>query len=103
MKIARDSAVFIEGSAEDVFVDIQIGIGLVVLVTLAFLLSIRATIIVAIAMPTSLISTFFAFYVADFTINMMTLMALSMAVRSEERRVGKECVGTCRSRLPPYH
>lgn len=80
MKIARDSAKFIEGSAEDVFVDIQIGIGLVVLVTLAFLLSIRATIIVAIAMPTSLISTFFAFYVADFTINMMTLMALSMAV-----------------------
>lgn len=80
MKIARDSAVFIEGSAEDVFVDIQIGIGLVVLVTLAFLLSFRATLIVAIAMPTSLISTFFAFYVADFTINMMTLMALSMAV-----------------------
>ena len=80
MKIARDSAKFIEGSAEDVFTDIQIGIGLVVLVTLAFLLSIRATIIVAIAMPTSLISTFFAFYMAGFTINMMTLMALSMAV-----------------------
>ncbi|MCE9650521.1 MAG: efflux RND transporter permease subunit [Parvibaculum sp.] len=80
MKIARDSAKFIEGSAEDVFVDIQIGIGLVVMVTLAFLLSLRATIIVAIAMPTSLIATFFAFYVADFTINMMTLMALSMAV-----------------------
>ncbi|MFZ3033659.1 MAG: efflux RND transporter permease subunit [Parvibaculum sp.] len=80
MKIARDSATFIEGSAEDVFTDIQIGIVLVVLVTLAFLLSIRATLIVAIAMPTSLISTFFAFYMAGFTINMMTLMALSMAV-----------------------
>src|SRR3546814_18839563 len=26
-----------------------------------------------------------------------------MAVRSEERRVGKECVSTCRSRCPPYH
>jgi HAE1 family hydrophobic/amphiphilic exporter-1 len=80
MKIARDSAKFIEGSAEDVFVDIQIGIALVVFVTLAFLLSFRATLIVAIAMPTSLVSTFFAFYVADFTINMMTLMAMSMAV-----------------------
>ncbi|MDO8422405.1 MAG: efflux RND transporter permease subunit [Parvibaculum sp.] len=80
MKIARDSALFIEGSAEDVFVDIQIGITLVVFVTLAFLLSLRATLIVAIAMPTSLVSTFFAFYVADFTINMMTLMAMSMAV-----------------------
>ena len=80
MKIARDSATFIEGSAEDVFTDIKIGIGLVVIVTLAFLLSLRATVIVAIAMPTSLISTFFAFYMAGFTINMMTLMALSMAV-----------------------
>ncbi|MGV8996451.1 MAG: efflux RND transporter permease subunit [Parvibaculaceae bacterium] len=80
MKIARDSALFIEGSAEDVFVDIQIGIALVVIVTLGFLLSLRATMIVAIAMPTSLISTFFAFYMAGFTINMMTLMALSMAV-----------------------
>src|SRR3546814_18503299 len=27
----------------------------------------------------------------------------SMADRSEERRVGKECVSTCRSRWPPYH
>ncbi|HAC59522.1 MAG TPA: AcrB/AcrD/AcrF family protein, partial [Rhodobiaceae bacterium] len=77
---ARDTAVFIEGSADDVFFDIQLGIVLVVLVTLAFLLSVRATLIVAIAMPTSLIATFFAFYVADFTINLMTLMALSLAV-----------------------
>ncbi|MDP1627557.1 efflux RND transporter permease subunit [Parvibaculum sp.] len=80
MKTARDTAVFIEGSADDVFFDIQLGIVLVVLVTLAFLLSVRATLIVAVAMPTSLIATFFAFYVADFTINMMTLMALSLAV-----------------------
>src|SRR3546814_977789 len=29
--------------------------------------------------------------------------ALSSAVRSEERRVGKECVSTCRSRWSPYH
>jgi HAE1 family hydrophobic/amphiphilic exporter-1 len=80
IRTARDTAVFIEGSADDVFFDIQIGIVLVVLVTLAFLLSVRATLIVAIAMPTSLISTFFAFYMADFTINLMTLMALSLAV-----------------------
>lgn len=80
IRTARDTAVFIEGSAEDVFFDIQLGIVLVVLVTLAFLLSVRATLIVAIAMPTSLISTFFAFYIADFTINLMTLMALSLAV-----------------------
>lgn len=80
IQTARDTAVFIEGSAEDVFFDIQLGIVLVVLVTLAFLLSVRATLIVAIAMPTSLIATFFAFYIMDFTINMMTLMAMSLAV-----------------------
>ena len=80
IQTARDTAVFIEGSAEDVFFDIQLGIVLVVLVTLAFLLSVRATLIVAVAMPTSLIATFFAFYMMDFTINMMTLMAMSLAV-----------------------
>lgn len=80
IKTARDTAIFIEASAHDVFVDIQIGVVLVVLVTLAFLLSARATFIVAVAMPTALISTFFAFYVAGFTINLMTLLALSMAV-----------------------
>lgn len=80
IETARDTAVFIEGSAADVFVDIQLGIVLVIAVTLAFLLSIRATLIVAVAMPTSLIATFFSFYMMDFTINMMTLMALSLAV-----------------------
>lgn len=77
---ARDTSLFIESAANDVFDDIILGIILVVLVTLAFLLNLRATIIVAIAMPTALISTFFAFYVMDFTINLMTLMALSVAV-----------------------
>ena len=80
MQVARDNAVFIEESSADVFDDIKLGIVLVVLVTLAFLLNFRATAIVAIAMPAALISTFFAFYLAGFTINLMTLMALSMAV-----------------------
>ncbi|MGD1933961.1 MAG: efflux RND transporter permease subunit [Candidatus Phaeomarinobacter sp.] len=77
---ARDTSKFIEDSVNDVFGDIGLGLVLVVLVTLAFLLSVRATAIVAIAMPTALISTFFAFYVMGFTLNMMTLMALSVAV-----------------------
>ena len=77
---ARDTSKFIEDSVNDVFGDITLGVILVVLVTLAFLLSVRATAIVAIAMPTALISTFFAFYVMGFTLNMMTLMALSVAV-----------------------
>src|SRR3546814_3039456 len=33
----------------------------------------------------------------------LVVEALDIAVRSEERRVGKECVSTCRSRWSPYH
>lgn len=78
--VARDISTFIQGSVEDVTKDLIIGLGLVVAVTMVFLLSSRATIIVAIAMPTSIVATFFAFYVAGFTLNMMTMMALSVAV-----------------------
>lgn len=77
---AKDIARFIETSIRDVYVDISIAIGLVVLVTLVFLMNIRTTLIVATAIPTSLISTFFAFYVLDFTVNMLTMMALSVAI-----------------------
>lgn len=78
--VARDISTFIEGSIQDVTKDMLIGLGLVVLVTLVFLLSSRATIIVAITMPASIIATFFAFYVAGFTLNMLTMMALSVAI-----------------------
>src|SRR3546814_15826044 len=36
-------------------------------------------------------------------INVNLLAPLKLIARSEERRVGKECVSTFRSRLPPYH
>ena len=78
--IAKDISIFIEDSVNDVGVDIMIGVFLVVVIVSAFLLDFRATIIVAVAMPTSLIATFFAFYWAGFTLNMLTLMAFSVAV-----------------------
>ena len=71
---------FIESSVRDLTFDIILGIGLVVVVTLAFLLSIRATLIVATAIPTAIIATFFAFYTLDFTINMITMVAISLTV-----------------------
>ncbi|MBI1239110.1 MAG: MMPL family transporter [Alphaproteobacteria bacterium] len=77
--VARDTSIFIEGSKDDVFKDIYIAIALVTLVVFAFLTSLRATIIVALAIPTSLISTFFLFYLGDFTLNMQSLMALQLA------------------------
>ncbi len=78
--VARDVARFIEASARDVAVDIAIGAFLAVVVTLAFLRSLRSTLIVATAIPVSVISTFFLFDLMDFSLNMLTLMALSVAI-----------------------
>lgn len=80
MVLARDTSLFIQDSINDVGFDIVLGIFLVIVITMAFLLDFRATVIVAVAMPTSLIATFFAFYIADFTLNNLTLMAFSVAV-----------------------
>jgi len=78
--IARDVSRFIESSINDVSHEIQIAMALVVLITFFFLLSWRATLIVAIAIPTSLISTFFIFGIFDFTINLLTLLALTVSI-----------------------
>ena len=78
--LSQNVARFIESSIEDVKVDLAIAIGLVTLVTLVFLLNARATLIVATAIPASLFSTFFAFYILDFSINMLTMMALSVSI-----------------------
>ena len=76
----RDSSRFIGSAVRDVSNDILLGILLVVIVTLCFLLSVRATLIVATAIPTAIIATFFAFYLLDFSINMVSLIAISLCV-----------------------
>jgi HAE1 family hydrophobic/amphiphilic exporter-1 len=78
--VTQDSSKFVESSIHDVNFDIQIAILLVTLITFIFLLNFRATLIVIIAIPTSLISTFFAFYLMEFTINLTTLLALTVAI-----------------------
>lgn len=77
---AKDVSRFIESSIADVKIDLLIGIFLVITVTLTFLLNTRATLIVATVIPVAVVSTFFAFYVLDFSINMLTMMALSVSV-----------------------
>jgi HAE1 family hydrophobic/amphiphilic exporter-1 len=78
--LARDTARFIESSVDDVFDDMLIGGLLAVLVTFAFLRSVRTTLIVATALPVSVISTFLLFLAADFTLNMLTLIALTISI-----------------------
>lgn len=76
----RDNSRFIESTVRDVAIDIVLGVVLVVIVTLIFLLDLRATFIVATAIPTAIIATFFAFYILDFSINLMSLIAISLCV-----------------------
>ncbi|MBU1638361.1 efflux RND transporter permease subunit, partial [bacterium] len=78
--VASDNSIFIRNSVHDVLFDILYGGLLAVLVIFLFLANVRSTIISAIALPTSIISTFTLMYAFGFTLNVMSLMGLSLAV-----------------------
>jgi multidrug efflux pump len=78
--VANDTTVFIERSISAVFLTIAEAVGLVVLVTLLFLRSFRATLIPVVTIPVSLIATFALMYAAGFSINTLTLLALVLAI-----------------------
>ncbi len=80
LSVVRDGSVFIESSVQDTLGNIIMGIILTGLVLLFFLHDLRSTLIVATAMPFSIISTFLLLQVSDFSLNIMTLMGLSTAV-----------------------
>ncbi len=75
-----DSAKYIRSNIDDVFETMIIGIILAVIVVYFFLGNVRSTIITGIAIPNSLIGGCLLMYVMGFTINMMSLMALSLTV-----------------------
>jgi HAE1 family hydrophobic/amphiphilic exporter-1 len=78
--LARDNARFIERAIESIFEDIVYGGFLAVAVVLLFLRNLRSTFIAALAIPSSVIASFAFFYLAGFTLNNMTLMALSLSI-----------------------
>lgn len=80
VSLVRDSSTYIRDNVEDVLVSIIFGGILAVIITFLFLRDWRATMIGAIAIPTSIISTFFLMKVMKFTLNNMSLMGLSLAV-----------------------
>ncbi|TGE32973.1 efflux RND transporter permease subunit [Desulfosporosinus sp. Sb-LF] len=80
LDIVKDNSVNIRGSVNDVIKTIAEGGILAILTVLLFMGNWRTTIISAIAIPTSIISTFFAMKVLGYTLNMMSLMALSLSV-----------------------
>jgi len=80
LEVAFDSSEFIKESISEVEQTLLIALILVVLVVLAFLKSFRATIIPSIAIPISIIGALAAVYFAGFTINILTLLGLVLAI-----------------------
>ena len=80
LEIIDDDSDFIQSAVEDTIGNVLLGILFTGLVLLFFLHDLRSTLIVAIAMPTSLVSTFLALQIFDFSINMLSLMGLSTSV-----------------------
>ena len=74
-----DRTVTIRASVHDVQFELLLSVALVVMVIFLFLRNIPATIIPAVAVPLSLIGTFSVMLLADFSINNLTLMALTIA------------------------
>ncbi|KEO74144.1 efflux RND transporter permease subunit [Anditalea andensis] len=78
--ISQDSSEFTLEAANDVIKDLLIAVALVAVIMLLFLHSIRNAVIVMIAVPLSIIATFTIMFLAGFTLNLMSLLALSLVV-----------------------
>jgi multidrug efflux pump len=74
-----DRSTTIRASVRDVQITLAISIALVILVVFAFLRSVRATLIPSVAVPVSLIGTFGAMYLLGYSIDNLSLMALTIA------------------------
>lgn len=75
-----EQARFIRENTHEVEVAIVFGGAMAILVILFFMLDLRSMLISSFALPTSVISTFFVMYLLNFSLNMMTLLALSLAI-----------------------
>ncbi|MFN2384857.1 MAG: efflux RND transporter permease subunit, partial [Thermoanaerobaculia bacterium] len=80
LDVAYDSSLFIEESISEVRFTLLVALLLVVLVIFAFLKSPRATLIPTLAIPVSIIGAFTIVYAAGFSVNILTLLALVLAI-----------------------
>jgi multidrug efflux pump len=79
VRLLTDRTVTIRASVADVQYELLLSVALVVMVIFLFLRNVPATIIPGVAVPLSLIGTFAVMYLAGFSINNLTLMALTIA------------------------
>ena len=80
LRIVRDQAEFIEASISSVEEHLVVGSLLAALVVLLFLGNLRSTFIAAISIPTSIVATFGLIWYMGFTLNMLTMLALTLSV-----------------------
>ncbi|WP_110457945.1 efflux RND transporter permease subunit [Shewanella algidipiscicola] len=80
IKRSYDSSVFIEASVKEVYQTLFIAMFLVIVVIYLFLGSVRAMLIPALTVPVSLMATFIVLYALGYTINLLTLLAMILAI-----------------------
>jgi HAE1 family hydrophobic/amphiphilic exporter-1 len=78
--VTQNQAIKIQESLDDLNLALFLGIFLVAVIVQLFLHNFRGTLIVILAIPTSLMGTFFALKMAGFTINNLTMLALSLSI-----------------------
>ncbi|WP_292089041.1 efflux RND transporter permease subunit, partial [Mesorhizobium sp.] len=79
IKVTSDDAVFVNGAVHEVEIALALSVSIVLIVIYAFLLDWRATLIPGLSMPVAMIGTIAAIYLAGFSINILTLLALVLA------------------------
>lgn len=80
MRVIGDNSIFIENSVAALEEHLILGSILACIVVFLFLWSVRSTFIAALAIPTSIISTFALMYAMDYTLNSITMLALTLMV-----------------------
>ena len=80
LEVSFDRSNYIKSAINEVYKTLFVALILVTLIIYLFLGNIRALIVPLVALPVSLISTFLAIYIFDFSINLFTLMALVLAI-----------------------
>jgi len=80
LRIIKDQSVFINASIDSLEEHLLFGAVLASLVVMLFIRDLRSVLIASIAIPTSIVSTFTLLKAMDFTLNNMTLLAVTLAV-----------------------
>ncbi|UHD17280.1 efflux RND transporter permease subunit [Thiocapsa bogorovii] len=80
IKQSFDSSVFVKDAIEEVYKTLAIAIGLVILIIFLFLGSVRAMLVPAVTVPVSIVATFTVLLWLGFSVNILTLLALVLAI-----------------------